>query len=295
MRFAISAAGLLTVAVLGLSSSAIALEAGITAIMTVTPTDQTRYLACEFTLDAGEALAGLDWFNNDQTAPFPRLILMEAEEGQPPALGNGAMILEEVSGASLTWGHADLTTVVGSSTGRVFAVFEIPADEELTTTGTGGGTGVGIRASTGLIPRTYLSATGQDWVQLSEDYEMAVHPQLASPKMPPPTLASLKERTEPTAPAEKPTTRLRPPTPNPSNPGTAIHFELASSARVGLMLYNLKGQRVVSLLDGTLSAGEHHVVWDGRDDGGGPASSGVYFVKLVVEGRTFSERFVLVK
>ncbi len=70
--------------------------------------------------------------------------------------------------------------------------------------------------------------------------------------------------------------------PNPFNPSTTISYHLPQSAAVRLTVYNAAGQVVRTLLNRQQTAGEHTVVWDGRDDVGRPASSGVYLYRLWV-------------
>lgn len=78
--------------------------------------------------------------------------------------------------------------------------------------------------------------------------------------------------------------------PNPFNPITEVAFTLAQESPVRLTVYNLRGQQVARLVEGTLGAGEHTVTWDAT---GQP--SGVYFYRL--EGPGFSEslKMTLVK
>ena len=65
--------------------------------------------------------------------------------------------------------------------------------------------------------------------------------------------------------------------PNPFNPSTNIKFSLKTDSKVSLMIYNIRGQKVRTLVNDNLQAGHHSVVWDGRDDSGKNVSSGVYF------------------
>ncbi|MCK5052230.1 MAG: T9SS type A sorting domain-containing protein [Candidatus Cloacimonetes bacterium] len=65
--------------------------------------------------------------------------------------------------------------------------------------------------------------------------------------------------------------------PNPFNPSTNIKFSLKTDSKVSLMIYNIRGQKVRTLVNDNLQAGHHSVVWDGRDDSGKSVSSGVYF------------------
>ncbi|NKB67945.1 MAG: T9SS type A sorting domain-containing protein [Candidatus Latescibacteria bacterium] len=97
-------------------------------------------------------------------------------------------------------------------------------------------------------------------------------------------------QTDPTAiatgaPATTPArSRLLPAYPNPFNAATAIPYELAVSGDVKLVLYNVLGQPVRTLIDRTQTAGLHRAVWSGRDDSGQPLASGVYLCRLHTEG-----------
>ena len=73
--------------------------------------------------------------------------------------------------------------------------------------------------------------------------------------------------------------------PNPFNPTTIISFKLVSAAKENakIEIYNLKGQKVKTLLNRKLAAGNHRVVWNGDDDNGKPVGSGVYFYKLKID------------
>ncbi len=88
---------------------------------------------------------------------------------------------------------------------------------------------------------------------------------------------------------------LAPAHPNPFNPSTTLSFTLPSPARAELAVYSVTGQWVRTLLDGTVSAGSHSVVWDGRDDSGKPVSSGVYLSRLTTGKRTATGKMVLVR
>ncbi len=68
--------------------------------------------------------------------------------------------------------------------------------------------------------------------------------------------------------------------PNPFNPNTMISFSLPHGGPVELAVYNMAGQRVVTLVDGIRHAGSHEVVWNGRDDDGNAMASGVYLYRL---------------
>ena len=83
--------------------------------------------------------------------------------------------------------------------------------------------------------------------------------------------------------------------PNPFNPTTTIHFDLPKSTDVRLSVYELSGRRVASLVSGTMDAGNHQVVWTGKDDTGRSVASGVYFYRLEAEQKIFTRKMVLLK
>jgi len=68
--------------------------------------------------------------------------------------------------------------------------------------------------------------------------------------------------------------------PNPFNAGTSIEFELPRQSCVSVTVYNLLGQNVKVLVNCELPAGSHSIRWDGTDDGGDPAPTGLYFCRL---------------
>jgi len=78
--------------------------------------------------------------------------------------------------------------------------------------------------------------------------------------------------------------------PNPFNPSTTIAFSVPREARVQLRIFDLRGQVVATLVDGTLAAGEHQVQWDARR-----APSGVYVYRLDAPGFTQTRKMSLLK
>ncbi len=84
--------------------------------------------------------------------------------------------------------------------------------------------------------------------------------------------------------------------PNPFNPQTSIGFRLPEAAVVSLGVYDLAGRLIRSIVkDEVTQEGFHTVVWDGRDAGGLPAASGVYFYRLDVGEFSETKRMVLIK
>ena len=68
--------------------------------------------------------------------------------------------------------------------------------------------------------------------------------------------------------------------PNPFNPETTINYQLPADSEVELIIYNIKGQKVKTLVDELLQQGEHSIIWNGRDSNCNRVGSGIYFYKL---------------
>lgn len=65
--------------------------------------------------------------------------------------------------------------------------------------------------------------------------------------------------------------------PNPFNPTTTISYVAPRTGHFSLKVYNVRGQLVRTLIDGSVERGASHVKWDGRDNRGSKVASGVYF------------------
>ncbi|MDZ7337905.1 MAG: T9SS type A sorting domain-containing protein, partial [candidate division KSB1 bacterium] len=83
--------------------------------------------------------------------------------------------------------------------------------------------------------------------------------------------------------------------PNPFNPGTKIYFELPSSQRAKVVVYNLLGQKVKTVMDETLPAGRHVVPWDGTDEFGRAVPAGVYIYRIMAGDFIAARKMVLVR
>lgn len=68
--------------------------------------------------------------------------------------------------------------------------------------------------------------------------------------------------------------------PNPFNPSTTISFALNESGNAKVEVYNLKGQKVKTILNKQMSSGTHQVEWNGTDEKGNVCGSGIYFYSL---------------
>ena len=84
--------------------------------------------------------------------------------------------------------------------------------------------------------------------------------------------------------------------PNPFNPVTTIEFDLARDGHVSLNIYDVAGRLVRTLVNEKLAAGHGlEAKWNGLDNSGQRASSGVYFYRLVTADFSATRRMVLMK
>jgi photosystem II stability/assembly factor-like uncharacterized protein len=75
--------------------------------------------------------------------------------------------------------------------------------------------------------------------------------------------------------------------PNPFNPTTTIRYVIEQDATIRLMVFDVQGKMVRKLVDQLEQAGEHVVLWDGRDNSGQTLASGLYYYRL--ESDTFAQ------
>ena len=83
--------------------------------------------------------------------------------------------------------------------------------------------------------------------------------------------------------------------PNPFNPETVISYDLPMNSRVELAVYNVLGQKIRTLVSDSKSAGRYMAIWDGKDDYGVQATSGVYFYKIMAGDFVQSHKMMLIK
>jgi subtilisin family serine protease len=83
--------------------------------------------------------------------------------------------------------------------------------------------------------------------------------------------------------------------PNPFNPVTQFSVGLISETHVNLVIYNVAGQKVRTLVDGLLPAGSHTITWDSTNDRGEAASGGIYFYRVIAGDRLVTKKMLLLK
>ena len=83
--------------------------------------------------------------------------------------------------------------------------------------------------------------------------------------------------------------------PNPFNPSATITYQVPTSERVELRIFDIAGRLLRTLADGPAAAGVHTAVFDGRTNGGQELASGVYFLELSAGSQRLTEKVSLVR
>ena len=73
------------------------------------------------------------------------------------------------------------------------------------------------------------------------------------------------------------------------------HYDLPFPSHVKLSVYNMMGQKVITLIDKEMHAGSHSIVWDGKDDKHKSLASGVYLYRMEVDGFVQTKKLVLMR
>jgi len=83
--------------------------------------------------------------------------------------------------------------------------------------------------------------------------------------------------------------------PNPFNPTTTICFDLPEASKVKLEIFNILGQKVITLQDQICSAGYKSVRWDSKSDNGFEVATGLYIYRIQIEGLSTGAEYNKVK
>ena len=89
--------------------------------------------------------------------------------------------------------------------------------------------------------------------------------------------------------------RLAEPYPNPFNPAVQIDYALPHSGEVEIVVYNILGQKVRTLLSDWQEAGFQRIAWHGLDDANRQMASGVYLIRVTTSGLLRTRQVVLIR
>jgi hypothetical protein len=83
--------------------------------------------------------------------------------------------------------------------------------------------------------------------------------------------------------------------PNPFNPTTTFTFDLPKLSNVNLIIYDITGRKICTLISSTYPAGSHQIQWDGTDDHGNALASGIYVYRIEAGKYVQSRKMMLLK
>jgi hypothetical protein len=83
--------------------------------------------------------------------------------------------------------------------------------------------------------------------------------------------------------------------PNPFNPETNIDFALPKASNVELTIFNVLGQKVVTLINEKMDAGTYRETWRGTSESGTQVASGIYFYRLTAGDYVTTKKMMMLK
>ncbi len=83
--------------------------------------------------------------------------------------------------------------------------------------------------------------------------------------------------------------------PNPFNSGTTIELDMPSSGHLSILIYDILGRHVRTIVDDFIQRGPHQFPWDGKSESGQSAASGVYFARITIGSDHVVRKLVLLR
>ena len=83
--------------------------------------------------------------------------------------------------------------------------------------------------------------------------------------------------------------------PNPFNPVTTLRYDLSENGHVNIIIYDMLGRKVKTLINQTQDAGYRSVIWDATNDYGKPVSAGIYLYQIQAGEYIQTKKMVLLK
>ncbi len=266
---------------------------GVDGVVGLRPVTAQSCVAVWVSIPEGQALSGFTWFNNDGSTVYPEILLESGTPVYPVVMDGSLVVAENYQGAAFGWSEVELEEPTACLSEGLYILFRFPEGSEYTSDGIGGGAAMGYRTDGQGCPG-WISADGEDWVEIKGDFGFALQPQFISAADATVVMKSLQGDPKDGVSSVK-KTMLFGATPNPFNPSTKLRFDIAQSGRVELSIYSLRGELVKRLVSQVFDSGSHEVVWEGRDDSGRHVSSGVYFARMQAGKVVMTQRMVLVQ
>jgi len=266
----------------------------IAGVMGVLPPLEDSCAAIWIAIPDGQALSGIEWYNNDGLVAFPGIYFESGVPESPLALDETIMAAENVAGESSAWSSVTFSEPVTCASEGLYVLFRFPAGIQATAFGQGGGPAIGYVGQSQGAPG-WLCSDGEDWKKVGGEFGFAVLPIFVDAA---PGILQLlggpggNQATELLVPL---VTAMEAPYPNPFNPATELHFSVSQGQGVELAIYDIRGHLVRRLAQGYHEAGRYEVLWQGDDQNGRRMASGVYFARFRAGNTVMNHRLALVK
>lgn len=236
-------------------------------------------LVKRFHVPAGFVVTGIEFVNNDDRSEFPKVVLLRG----PAVRLSEATVVAEVTSVRASARHLVRVSVpptLVESTEDLYVAVSFPASTGVR--GVGDGAGIGA-TQLSTFGDCYIAPTmGESFQAIDLDLAMSLLYRSVGKAENPGDMKAIL----PTFLAGLP---------NPVTSFAQVKFGLDRAGPVTLAIYNVAGRRIRLLVRGTLEAGVHSVVWDGKDDQGQDLASGVYMAKLQASGTVLLQKMVIAK
>jgi hypothetical protein len=208
-------------------------------------------------------------------------------------VGNTAGVIEASSTRRVDVnndGNADLAAIFTPMNANQLATFSGP--EEMATFSVEDGEIDAKTISDGPVGLHFSTRSGANFL-VSNIFALGTPVEL--PDAPGKKIFTPRQETNAPATPDAKVTALTSIHPNPFNPQTTVDFTLAASANVRIAIYDVRGSLVRTLVNETMPTGQHQARWNGVDEGGRPAASGIYFVRMIAGSYTDVRKIVMLK
>jgi len=83
--------------------------------------------------------------------------------------------------------------------------------------------------------------------------------------------------------------------PNPFSSSISIRLDATKDYKSDVSIFNVKGEKITTLFNGTITKGSHNLMWDGTDSKGTKLSNGIYFYQVNADKNTLTGKIILIK
>lgn len=284
-----------------ISSPLLANDITVKGVIGLSPVMSSSGIAVYIPLSRGEAVAGVEWFNNDSTVCISKIMVSAGTLDDPGTIDDAIVVQENVYGGNLDWSTSVWGNSFSGDSNGIYIFYIFSNSSEFVQLGIGGGTALGYCLSESGCAG-WQSLEGQNWVAVNERYNIAIVPTLVDKNSDTIVLETSSKSNGEYAGANQGNgsqiivpTKLFNPFPNPFNPQTEILFSLSDSKVVDISVYDVHGKLVKRLANQLFSAGEHKLTWVGVDNNGKQASSGLYLIKMKSENYVETHQVTLLK